>query len=110
MFVNTLTADDKHYLLNRDNLTPAIQLQLSPKKKNTFYEFFFRFLKSMLNFRHFPIRNDLHSLFISGITGSKYVVTSMFKKLRFTDPFDRQHGKWVETLLQSERQHLYNIY
>ena len=39
----------------------------------------------------------------------KNVVRSMSKKLRFTGRFDRQHGKWVETLLQSERQHLYNI-
>ena len=29
MFVNALTADDKHYLLNRDNLTQPIQMQLS---------------------------------------------------------------------------------
>ena len=29
VFVNTLTADDKLYLLNRENLTPRIQMQLS---------------------------------------------------------------------------------
>ena len=40
----------------------------------------------------------------------KNVVRSMSKKLRFTGRFDRQHGKWVETLLQSERQHLCNIH
>ena len=40
----------------------------------------------------------------------KDVVRSMSKKLCFTKPFDRQHGKCVETLLQSERQQLYNIY
>ena len=40
----------------------------------------------------------------------KNVVRSMSKKLCFTGPFDRQHGKWVETLLISERQHLYHIY
>ena len=33
LFVNTLTADDKHYLLNRDNLTQPIQMQLSQKQK-----------------------------------------------------------------------------
>ena len=37
--VYTLTADDKHYLLNRDNLTQAIQMQLYQKQK-TFSEFF----------------------------------------------------------------------
>ena len=27
--VNTLTADDKHYLLNKDYLTPPVQMQWS---------------------------------------------------------------------------------
>ena len=52
MFVNTLTADDNHYPLNRDNLTQLIQMQLSQKQK-TFSELFFPFLKSILNFTHF---------------------------------------------------------
>ena len=38
--VNTLTADDKHYLLNRDNFAQLIQMQLSQKQKS-FPEFFF---------------------------------------------------------------------
>ena len=40
MFVSAVTADDKHYLLNRDNLMGPIQMQLSQKQKN-FSEFFF---------------------------------------------------------------------
>ena len=40
LFVNTLTVDEKRYLLNRDNLTEAIEMQLSEKQKN-FSEFFF---------------------------------------------------------------------
>ena len=43
------------------------------------------------------------------ITAANDAVRSMSKKFCFTGPFKRQHGKWVETLLQSERQHLYNI-
>ena len=31
------------------------------------------------------------------------------KKSRFKGPFDRQHGKRVETLLRSEPQHCYHI-
>ena len=31
MFVNPFTADDKHYLLNRDNLTQPIHMQKSQK-------------------------------------------------------------------------------
>ena len=57
LFVNTLTVDEKHYLLNRDNLTQTIQIQLSQKQK-TFFEFFFAFLKSILNFKHFPRKHD----------------------------------------------------
>ena len=45
MFVNALAADDKDYLLNRDNLTQRIQIQLSQILK-TFSQFFFlAFLK-----------------------------------------------------------------
>ena len=32
------------------------------------------------------------------------------KKSRFKGPFDRQHGKLVQTLLQSGQQHCYDIY
>ena len=39
----------------------------------------------------------------------KNVVRYMFKKSRFKGPFDRQHGKRVQTLLQSEPQHRYHI-
>ena len=52
--------DDKHYLLNRDNLTQPIQMQLYQKQK-TFSEFFFAFLKSILNFKHSPQNDDPHS-------------------------------------------------
>ena len=60
LFVNTLTVNDKHYLLNRDNLTQPIQIQLSQKQK-IFSEFFFAFLKSILNFKHLPKKDDPHS-------------------------------------------------
>ena len=53
VFVNTLRVNDKHYLLNRDNLTQPIQIKLSQKQK-IFSEFFFAFLKSLLNFKHLP--------------------------------------------------------
>ena len=52
LFVNALTADDKHYLPNRDNLTQPIQMQLSQKQK-TFSGLFFANLKPILNFDNF---------------------------------------------------------
>ena len=39
LFANTLTADDKYFLLNRGNLTQPIQILLSHKVK-TFADFF----------------------------------------------------------------------
>ena len=51
LFVNTLPADEKHYLLNRDNLTQPIEIELYQKEK-TISEFFLAFLKSILNFKH----------------------------------------------------------
>ena len=58
LFVKTLTVDEKHYLLNRDNLKQRIQIQLSRKQK-IFSEFFFAFLKSILNFKHLATKDDL---------------------------------------------------
>ena len=51
LFVNTLIVDDKHYLVNRENLTEPFQTQLSEKLK-TFSQIFFGFLNSILNFKH----------------------------------------------------------
>ena len=57
LFVNTLTVIEKHYMLNRDNLTQQIQMQLYQKQKS-FSEFFFGVLKSILNFKHLPKKDD----------------------------------------------------
>ena len=37
-----------------------IQMQLSQKQK-TFFQFLFAFLKSILNFKHLPKKDDPHS-------------------------------------------------
>ena len=60
LFVNTLSADDKYSLLNRDNLAQPIRTQLSQKQK-AFYQFFFAFSKSALNLEHFHKKDDPHS-------------------------------------------------
>ena len=70
LFVNTLTADDKYSLLNRDSLTQSIQTLLSQKQK-TFSQIFSSFLKSTLNFEHFQKKDDPHSRCISEITVSE---------------------------------------
>ena len=70
LFVNTLTVDEKHSLLNRDNLMQPIQIQLSEKQK-TFSGFFFAFLKPILSFQHLAKKDDPHSSCISGNTCSE---------------------------------------
>ena len=70
LFPNTLSADGKYSLLNRDNLTQPIQMQLSRKQK-TFSDFFSAFLKSSLNFEYFFKKDDPHWWFISKITDPK---------------------------------------
>ena len=52
LFINTLSADGKYSIFNRDNLTQPILMELS-RKKNTFSGAFSPFLKSSLNFGHF---------------------------------------------------------
>ena len=58
LFVNTLTCDEKHYLLNRDNLTQPIEMQLYRNKK-LFLNIFLAFLKSIFSFKHFPKKMTL---------------------------------------------------
>ena len=67
LFPNKLSADGKYSLLNRDNLTQPIQMQLSQKQK-TFSHFFAAILKSSLSFEHFFKKDDLDCWFISEIT------------------------------------------
>ena len=57
LFINTLSADCKYSLFNRDNLARPIQMRVSRKQK-TFSDFFSAFLKSNLNFEHFQKKKD----------------------------------------------------
>ena len=70
LFLNTLSADGKYSLFNRDNITQPIQMEVSQKQK-TFSEFFSAFLKSNLNFEHFQKKDGSHSWGISKITESE---------------------------------------
>ena len=65
-----MSANDKHSLLNRVNLTQPIQIPLS-QKQNTFSRFFSAILKSTLNFGHFQKKADPPSSCISEIPRSK---------------------------------------
>ena len=73
LLVNRLTADDKYPVLNRENVTVPIEMQL-PQKQNTFCDYFAPFLISTLNFEYFQKEDDSHRFCISKNTGSKNVV------------------------------------
>ena len=60
MFVNILTADDKFFLLSRDNLRQPIHMLLSQKQK-LFPEIVSAFLKSTLNFEDFRKNDEPYS-------------------------------------------------
>ena len=57
LFYNILAVNDKLYLLNRDNLTQPIQIQLSEQQKS-FFKVFLAFLKSILNLKRLPTKDD----------------------------------------------------
>ena len=71
--VSSLAADEKYPVLNRDNLTIPIQMQLSQEQK-TFSQFLAAFSKSRLNVEYFLKKDDPHRFCISEITDSENVV------------------------------------
>ena len=68
-----MAADEKYPVLNRDNLTTPIQMQLSEKQKN-FSQFLAAFLKSILNFEHFEEKDDHHRFCFAEVRDSENVV------------------------------------
>ena len=109
LFVNSLTSGEKYSLLNRDNLTQPIQMQLSQKQRG-FTPIFYAFLKSILYFEHFNKKVILIADVFQKLCTPKYMVIQMSKKSCFRGPFNKEHGKRTQTLLKSKRQHLYHIY
>ena len=70
MLVNTLATDKKYLVLNRDNLTIPIQMQLF-QKQNAFSKFFAAFLEFILNFKDFESKDDHHRFLFSGLRTPK---------------------------------------
>ena len=73
LLVNTLATDEKYPVVNRDNLTIPIQMQLSQKQK-TFAQFFAAFLKSTINFKSYEKKDDAHRFCVYELTDSVNVV------------------------------------
>ena len=73
LFVNTLTVDEKRYLLTRGKLTQTIEIQLSQNQK-IFFELFFAVLKTLLHFKHLPKKLTLIADLLPEIQASKNMV------------------------------------
>ena len=73
LLVNTLAADEKYPVLNRDNLTIPIQMQLS-QKENSFSRFWADFLKFSSNFKCFGKRDNPRRFCIFEVADSENVV------------------------------------
>ena len=76
--VITLAADEKYPVLNGDNLTIPIQMQLS-QKDETFCQFFIAFLKYRPNFEHFDKQDDADRFCNFEIRDSENVLRNMSK-------------------------------
>ena len=58
LFLNTLTADDKYFLISKDKWMQTIQMHLSQERK-FFSQFFSVFFEFALNFQHFQKKMTL---------------------------------------------------
>ena len=84
LFVNILTADDKYFLRNSENLRQPTQRHLSIKVK-PFSDFSLPFVKSKSIFGHFEMsltisNHRLHIFEITKLRTTKDVVKQMSKK------------------------------
>ena len=52
----------------------------------------------------------LIAYFFTKLRTPENVARYISKKSRFKGPFDRQHGKRIQTLLRSGQEHFYHIY
>ena len=73
LLINPLAADEKYPVLNRDNLTLPIEIQLCQEQKR-FSPVSAAISKSSLNVEHFEGKDDPHRFCISEITHSENVV------------------------------------
>ena len=74
LLLNTLAAEEKYAVLNKDNINIPIQMQVSQKQKS-FSQFFASFFKSRVHFEHFDKENDPCIFCNFEITDSENIVS-----------------------------------
>ena len=108
LLVNTLAADEKYPVLNRDNLTIPIQIQLSEKQKN-FSQFLTAFLKSRFNLKHFEKKMTLIEFVFPKLQTPK-TWSEKCRESPVSEDLEKKHAKRAKALLKSLSQHLYYIH
>ena len=103
MFRNTLTPNDKYPVRDCENLWSPIQTQLSlkPKPFSDFFLFFCYFwnVHQILNI----LEKKMIAIptFLQKLQAVKDLVRPLSKKQCFRTPFDSEHVKQYQTLVQS---------
>ena len=100
VFVNTLTADEKHPVPECENLQFLIQMQLSEKHKD-FSQFFFPLMESESSFKQVFKKEIVIANVFLNIQTFKYFVGPLSKKRCFRTSFNSQHVKESQTLVKS---------
>ena len=85
LLLNTLAADEKYPVLNRDNLTIPIHIQLS-QKRITFSQFLAPILKSSLNFKHLEKQMTLTAFVFTKLQTPKTYSDKCLKSRGSEDP------------------------
>ena len=109
VFVNTLVVDGKHPLWNFENLLLPIQMQLS-KKQETFLHFFVSFQEFTSSFKHFKKKVIVIANVFLKLQSVKNSVRPLSKKPSLRTPFDSQHGKGFQTLVESAWEQFYHLF
>ena len=78
----------------------SAQFRCNYLKNKRFYQFFFAFFESPLNFKHFQKKLTLIAYVFPKLTTTKNVLRQMSKSSRFREPLDKRHGKRAEALIQ----------
>ena len=83
-----MTADEKYFLLNRDNFLHLLQMQL-PQKQKALSECFSASSKSRFNFEPFDKKMTLIANLFLNLQTPKIVIRKMSKKSHSRGPFDK---------------------
>ena len=102
LLVNTLPADEKYLVLNRDNLTIPIQMQLSEKPKILLT--FYLIVWSLAEILNVLKKKRTLTAFVFPILRTPK--TWLDEKSRLRGSFEKQHGKRTQALFKSASHHL----